>query len=175
MNYTVSVNEAKKEIVVMLDGYKGVAKCCPTDNFNLGTGIELALERAKVAKAEANKPKPSVSVAEAIKVLENHVGNHIAIIGGGWKMSEAQKAELRRYADMYAPIPHECSCDCCSQSEAYDEGYTEGYDEGYEAGYDKGYGIAKDECEDEIVEGELDEISELAARMVRRIREILDK
>ena len=53
MNYTVSVNESKKEIVVMLDGYKGVAKCCPTDNFNLGTGIELALERAKVAKAKA--------------------------------------------------------------------------------------------------------------------------
>ena len=152
MNYTVSVNESKKEIVVMLDGYKGVAKCCPTDNFNLGTGIELALERAKVAKANANKPKPTVSVAEAIKVLENYVGDHIAIIGGGDHMSESQKAELRAYADRLAPVDKCCDCcdcDCCD----YDE----------------------DEDEDEIVEDELDEISELAARMIRRIREILDK
>ena len=152
MNYTVSVNESKKEIVVMLDGYKGVAKCCPTDNFNLGTGIELALERAKVAKANAEKPKPTVSVAEAIKVLENYVGDHIAIIGGGESMSERQKAELRAYADRLAPTD-KC-CDCCDCCEDYDEDY--------------------DEDEDEIVEDELDEISELAARMIKRIREILN-
>ena len=121
MNYTVTVNEAKKEIRVMLDGYEGVAKCCPTDNFNLGTGIELALERAKVAKANANKPKPTVSVSEAIKVLEKYVGGHIAIIGGGENMSEAQKAELRMYADRLAPE------DKCS---SYEEGYADGYDEG---------------------------------------------
>ena len=121
MNYTVTVNEAKKEIRVMLDGYEGVAKCCPTDNFNLGTGIELALERAKVAKANANKPKPTVSVSEAIKVLEKYVGDHIAIIGGGTKLSDSQKMELRRYADMYAPIDE---CD------RYEEGYADGYAEG---------------------------------------------
>ena len=121
MNYTVSVNESKKEIKVMLDGYEGVAKCCPTDNFNLGTGIELALERAKVAKANANKPKPTVSVSEAIKVLEKYGGDHIAIIGSGTKLSDSQKAELRRYADMYAPIDE---CD------RYEEGYADGYAEG---------------------------------------------
>ena len=152
MNYTVSVNEAKKEIVVMLDGYKGVAKCCPTDNFNLGTGIELALERAKVAKAEANKPKPKtdMSVAAARKILEDYVGDHIAIIGKGDTLSENQRKELRYWADKLAPIDKCCDCcgcDCCDY----------------------------DEDEDEIVEDELDELSELAARMIRRIREILDK
>ena len=152
MNYTVSVNESKKEIVVMLDGYKGVAKCCPTDNFNLGTGIELALERAKVAKANAEKPKPTISVAEARKVLENYVGDHIAIIGKGDHLSENQKRELRRWADTLAPVD-KC-CDCCDCCEDYNEDY--------------------DEDEDEIVEDELDEISELAARMIKRIREILN-
>ena len=85
MNYTVAVNEAKKEIKVMLDGYEGIARCCPTDNFNLGTGIELALERAKVAKANANKPKPTTkpTIAEAIKIVEDYVGDHIAIVGKG--------------------------------------------------------------------------------------------
>ena len=157
MNYTVTVNEAKKEIKVMLDGYEGVAKCCPTDNFNLGTGIELALERARVAKADANKPKTEMSVSEAIKVLENYVGNHIAIIGGGDHMSESQNAELRAYADRLAPVDKCCDCcdcDCCDYDEDEDE-------------------IVEDE--DEIVEDELDEVSELAARMILRIREILEK
>ena len=121
MNYTVSVNESKKEIRVMLDGYEGVAKCCPTDNFNLGTGIELALERAKVAKANDTKSKPAMSVSEAIKVLEKHAGGHIIVIGGGDHISESQKMELRRYADMYAPTDE---CD------RYEEGYADGYAEG---------------------------------------------
>ena len=125
MKYTVIVNEKKKEIRVMLDGYEGIARCCPTDNFNLGTGIELALERAKVAKAEAEKPKveakSDMSVATAIKVLEKYVGGHIAIIGGGENMSEAQKAELRMYADRLAPTDE---CD------RYEEGYADGYAEG---------------------------------------------
>jgi hypothetical protein len=125
MKYTVTVNEAKKEIKVTLDGYEGIARCCPTDNFNLGTGIELALERAKVAKAEAEKPKveakPDMSVATAIKVLEKYVGGHIAIIGGGENMSEEQKAELRMYADKLAPE------DMCS---SYEDGYADGYEEG---------------------------------------------
>ena len=154
MNYTVSVNESKKEIVVMLDGYKGVAKCCPTDNFNLGTGIELALERAKVAKANAEKPKPTVSVAEAIKVLENYVGDHIAIIGGGDYMSDKQKVELRAYADRLAPI---------DEDEDYDE---DEYDcDEYEPNcgcHDNG-GC---ECGKETLDS-------LAARMILRIREIL--
>ena len=83
MKYTVAINEKKKEIRVILDGYEGVAKCCPTDRFDLQTGIELALERAKVAKANANKPKPTAkpTVAEAKAILEEYVGDHISIIG----------------------------------------------------------------------------------------------
>ena len=53
MKYTVSINEKKRTVTVNLDGYEGVARCCPTDCFNVQTGVELALERAKVAKANA--------------------------------------------------------------------------------------------------------------------------
>lgn len=153
MKYTVEVNE--KSVVVTLDGYKGVAKCCEGDTFNLQTGIELALERAKVAKANANKPKPTI--AEAIKMVEEYVGNHVAIVGKGASLSENQKRELRKYADMYAPSP---SCECKG-----------GYDEGYADGYDDGYADGCDECECEC--DEVEEVSELAKRMIARINEIL--
>ena len=178
MNYTVIVNEKKKEIIVMLDGYKGVAKCCPTDNFNLGTGIELALERARVAKAEAEKPKvetkPDMSVSEAIKVLEKYVGGHIAIIGGGENISESQKAELRRYADMYAPLPtpttahRGCRCEC-SNPEIYEEAYNTGYEEGYDEGFERGCEITKDEYDVE----EEDKIDKVTKQIIARVEEIL--
>jgi flagellar biosynthesis/type III secretory pathway protein FliH len=160
MNYTVAVNEAKKEIKVMLDGYEGIARCCPTDNFNLSTGIELALERAKVAKANANKPKPTAkpTIAEAIKIVEEYVGDHIAIVGKGASLSENQKRELRKYADMYAP------CEC---KDRYDEGYADGYDEGYADGCDEC------ECDCECHHNEADEVSAMAKRMIARIEEIL--
>lgn len=188
MNYTVAVNEAKKEIKVMLDGYEGIARCCPTDNFNLGTGIELALERAKVAKANANKPKPTAkpTVAEAKAILEEYVGDHIAIIGKGKTLSENQKRELRKYADMYAPSP---SCE---------DKYEEEYDKGYHAGYTDALaeiGEDEDEYEDYDEDDHEDDYEEcepncgchnnggcecgketldtLAARMIARIREIL--
>ena len=161
MNYTVAVNEAKKEIKVMLDGYEGIARCCPTDNFNLGTGIELALERAKVTKANANKPKPTAkpSIAEAIKIVEEYVGDHIAIVGRGASLSENQKRELRKYADMYAPS-HSCKCE-----DRYDEGYADGYEEGYADG--------SCECDCECHCNEADEVSAMAKRMIARIEEIL--
>ena len=173
MNYTVIVNEKKKEIRVMLDGYEGVAKCCPTDNFNLGTGIELALERAKVAKAEAEKPKveakPDMSVAAAIKVLEKYVGGHIAIIGGGENMSEAQKAELRRYADMYAPTDED-------EDDRYEEGYADGYAEGTKDA------LAELECDcDEDCDEECEcdchtdeEVKKLARVIVKLIEGVMD-
>jgi hypothetical protein len=163
MNYTVAVNEAKKEIQVVLDGYVGVARCCPTDNFNLGTGIELALERAKVAKANANKPKPTAkpTVAEAKAILEEYVGDHIAIIGKGKTLSENQKRELRRWADVLAPLP--------SRKDRYDEGY----DKGYADGYDEGYADGCDECDCECHCNEADEVSAMAKRMIARIEEIL--
>jgi hypothetical protein len=163
MKYTVAINEKKKEIRVILDGYEGVAKCCPTDRFDLQTGIELALERARVAKANAEKEKAtapkSISVADAIAVLEKYVGSHVAIIGGGEEMSESQKAELRRYADMYAPLPtpttahRGCRCEC-SNPEIYEEAYNSGYEDGYDEGFEKGCEITKDEydIEDEDTE-----------------------
>ena len=157
MKYTVEVNEKSKSVVVTLDGYKGVAKCCEGDTFNLQTGIELALERARVAKASANKPKPSI--AEAIKVVEEYVGNHIAIVGKGASLSENQKRELRKYADMYAPSH------CCECEDRYDEGYADGYEEGYADG--------SCECDCECHCDEADEVSAMARRMIARIEEIL--
>ena len=81
---------------------------------------------------------------EAIKVLEDYVGDHIAIIGGGDHMSENQKAELRHYARTLAPIEDE--------DDEYDE-----------------YEYCEDECECDCDEC----ISNLAQKMVDRIREIL--
>ena len=81
---------------------------------------------------------------EAIKVLEDYVGDHIAIIGGGNHMSENQKAELRHYARTLAPIEDE--------DDEYDE-----------------YEYCEDECECDCDEC----ISNLAQKMVDRIREIL--
>ena len=48
---------------------------------------------------------------------------NIAIIGGGTKLSDSQKMELRRYADMYAPIDED-------EDDRYEEGYADGYAEG---------------------------------------------
>lgn len=173
MKYTVEVNEKSKSVVVTLDGYKGVAKCCEGDTFNLQTGIELALERARVAKASANKPKPSI--AEAIKVVEEYVGNHIAIVGKGASLSENQKRELRKYADMYAPS-HSCECE-----DRYDEGYADGYEEGYADGSCECDCECEPHCgchdnggyECECRRDDADEISALARRMIARIEEIL--
>ena len=171
MNYTVIVNEKKKEIRVMLDGYEGVAKCCPTDNFNLGTGIELALERAKVAKAEAEKPKveakPDMSVATAIKVLEKYAGGHIIIIGGGENISESQKMELRRYADIYAPTDE---CD------RYEEGYADGYAEGTKDTLAE-LECDCDECCDEECECDChtdEEVKKLAKVIIKLIEGVMD-
>ena len=161
MKYTVTINETARTITVDLNGYKGVAKCCATDQWNITTGIELALERAKVAQANANKPKPTVTVAEAINVLENYVGDHIAIVGKGVSLSENQKNELRRYADMYAPTEHKC-CDCCDLYDCCNEDYDDDDDLRED-----------DECECDCHSDEVEEVSVLAARMIKRIREIL--
>ena len=168
MKYTVTINEKSKSVTVVLaDGTKGYAKCHEGDAFNITTGIELALERAKVAKANANKPKPTVSVSEAIKVLERYVGDHIAIIGGGTNMSDSQKMELRRYADMYAPTDE---CD------RYEEGYADGYAEGTKDT------LAELECDcdedcDECCECDChtdEEVKKLAKVIVKLIEGIMD-
>ena len=62
MKYTVSINEKSRSITVTLaDGTKGTARCNPTDRFDINTGIELALERAKVAKANVEKAKEMIA------------------------------------------------------------------------------------------------------------------
>ena len=184
MKYTVIINEKSKSITVDLDGYKGTAKCCPTDSFNITTGIELALERAKVAKANAEKPTPTakpMGVTELVKALEKALPKgQMVIVGNGEGMTARQKEWLHSMTDCKG----ECSCEgkCYTdediediKGEAYDEGYEDGkneaddrYDEGYEDGhaygYDAGYSDAVDEYESDT------DVEELAAK----IREVLE-
>ena len=195
MKYTVEINEKSKSITVDLDGYKGTAKCCPTDSFNITTGIELALERAKVAKANAEKPKvvaKPMGVMELVKALEKALPKgQMVIVGNGNYMTEEQKKWLCRLAD--------CGCSCHKsksksdgeyytdeeiediKDNAYDEGYNEGYadgeesvddrydegyDDGHSDGYDSGYSDAVDEYENEC---------DYADEMRDKIKAILDE
>ena len=185
MKYTVEINEKSKSITVDLDGYKGTAKCCPTDSFNITTGIELALERAKVAKASAEKPKAvakPMTVMELVKALEKALPKgQIVIVGNGKELTAEQKKWLCNLA--------ECKCSKSDGNyytdeeiedikiEAYDEGYAdgeesiddrydEGYDDGHADGYDSGYSDAVDEYENEC---------DYADEMRDRIKAILDE
>jgi flagellar biosynthesis/type III secretory pathway protein FliH len=101
----------------------------------------------------------SMEIAEAKAILEEYVGDHIAVIGKGKTLSENQKRELRRWADVLAPLP---SCKCKG-----------GYDEGYADGYDDGYADGCEECECECHCDEAEEVSTMAKRMIARIEEIL--
>lgn len=139
MKYSVSINESKRTITVDLDGYKGVAKCCPTDSFNISTGIELALERAKVAKktaeAKQNEVKPTkmateMTITMLAKQLEKVLpkGGMVVAVGGG---DACLTDEGKRWLAKLAGVSCECGCDdcdCCS--EAYEEGYADGVTEG---------------------------------------------
>lgn len=68
----------------------------------------------------------AMEIANAKATLEEYVGDHIAVIGKGRTLSENQKRELRRWADILAPIEDKCSC--------YEEGYADGYADGYAEG-----------------------------------------
>ena len=187
MKYTVTINEKSKSITVDLDGYKGTAKCCPTDSFNITTGIELALERAKVAKANAEKPKAiakPMTVMELVKALEKALPKgEVVVVGNGDGLTAEQKKWLHNLTDCKGG----CSCegDCYTEDEieeikadAYDEGYEDGqdavddrYDEGYEDGhadgYDEGYEDAMDEVEDtELTEDEIDELTDTIRTLI---------
>lgn len=140
MKYTVTVNEKSKVITVTLaDGTVGTAKCCDTDLFNLTTGIELALERAKVAKANAEKPKVAKSgdVMELIKALEKALPKgQMVVVGNGESLTEAQKAWLHSLTDCKGG----CSCDCDNDCEECEYQYTEAdMDSAVEDAYDEGY------------------------------------
>lgn len=147
MKYSVSINEKKRTVTVTLaDGTKGVARCCPSDQFNISTGIELALERAKTA----NKKAP-LSIMELVKALETALPKgQMVLVGKGEEMTEAQKQWLRSI------VGGECSCKCHEDNEDNEEGswYTEdeiediksdAYAKGHDDGYDEGYDAAKSE------------------------------
>jgi hypothetical protein len=164
MKYTVSVNEKSKVITVTLaDGTVGTAKCCDTDQFNLATGIELALERAKVAKANAEKPKVTKSgdVMELVKALEKALPKgEMVLVGNGDKLTDHQKAWLHSLTDCKGGCKCGCECEDCEyqyteadldseRQDAYDEGYNEGYADGeahkeaeISEAYDEGYADA---------------------------------
>jgi hypothetical protein len=162
MKYTVAIDESKKEIKVTLaDGTVGVAKCCPTDNFNLGTGIELALERARVAKKnKVNTPVDTCSYTALAKALEQKLpkGSAMLIISGGDEnLNEAHKDWLRG-------IIGDKTCKCKSGSDCYseeevDELVDNAYNDGYEGGYEDGYEVGYADCEYEILD-EMDEDEE---------------
>jgi flagellar biosynthesis/type III secretory pathway protein FliH len=165
MNYTVSINEKKRTITVTLaDGTKGVARCCPTDKFDINTGIELALERAKVAKATAIKEKEAKlknlnpSVMELVKALEKALPKgQMVVVGNGKELTAEQKAWLHSLTDCgvdnYTKDDLENAYEeghdngyAEGQDDGYDKGYDEGYDKGYDKGYDEGYEVAEAEC-----------------------------
>ena len=185
MKYTVTINEKSKSITVDLDGYKGTAKCCPTDSFNITTGIELALERAKVAKANAEKPavKP-MGVMELVKALEKALPKGQVVVVGN---CEGLTARHKEWLHSMTDCKGDCSCEgeCYTDEEiedikadAYDDGYNEGYedgensvddryDEGYSDGYDEGYDDAMSECEDnELTEDEVDELTDTIRTLI---------
>ncbi len=144
MNYTVSVNESKKIIEVVIEGkYKGVAECNKSDNYNLQVGIELALERAKVAKANAEaKPK---SVMELVKELEKALPKgQCVVVGNGVKPTKEMKEWLHSLTDCKGMTADEIKA---IADNAYDEGYAEGYDEGYSDAYDEIDAVEDDDCD----------------------------
>ena len=184
MKYSVIVNEKSKTITVVLaDGTKGVAKCCETDQFNLATGIELALERAKVAKKEAEKPKSAITksgdVMELVKALEKALPEgQMVNVGNGKELTEAQKNYLLSLSG------HKCKNKCCSNSaldDAYEEGYADGYAEGqadaeegqdrYDEGYDDGHADGYDDGYADAVDEYSENVS--AEELAERIREVL--
>lgn len=157
MTYNVSINENERIITVTLeDGSKGVAKCCPTDSFNINTGIELALERAKNAQKKANAPTKAPTVMELVKALEEALPKgEMVIVGAGEKMSAKQKEWLASIAG----VSTKCDCSC----DKYEEGYDEGYDVGHDEGYDEGYADALANAEEEVNDA------------LNQIREILEE
>lgn len=153
MKYTVTIDN--KTVTVNLNGYKGVAKCCDTDTFNLQTGIELALERARVAEENAKNAKTAkpMTVMELVKALEKALPKgQMVVVGNGNGLT----AEQKRWLHSLSGCTNKGGYTEDDLNEAYDEGYADGensvddrYDEGYEDGYSDGYDAG---CEDSIDE-----------------------
>lgn len=165
MKYTVEINEKSKTVAVNLNGYKGVAKCCETDTFNLQTGIELALERARVAEANAKKANVAISgkpmsVMELVKALEKALPKgQMVIVGNG----DGLTAEQKRWLHSLAGCTNKGGYTAEDLDEAYDKGYDEGYadaesdaEDRYNEGYEDGHSDGYDEgCEDSIDEDDI--------------------
>ena len=151
MKYTVYVNAKSKTVTVTLaDGTKGVAKCCDTDQFNLSTGIELALERAKVAKANAEEPKVAKSsdVMELVKALEKALpAGQMVVVGNGKELTAAQKEWLHNLTDCKGQTkPTKCKKGgTCYTDEEIEEMLDKAHSEGYEEGYADGAADAEEE------------------------------
>ena len=177
MKYTVIVNEKSKTVTVDLNGYKGTAKCCDTDTFNLQTGIELALERARVAKSNTENVKKPITksgdVMELVKALEKALPKgQMVIVGNGNELSKAQKAWLhsltdckgggyteddldKAYQEGYedGKDEGECECECCDCDNCdlcyTEDEYEKARTEGYDEGYADGHSDGYDEGYDE--------------------------
>lgn len=156
MNYTVTVNPTKRSVTVEYEGYKGTARCCPTDTFDLTVGTELALERAKNKKKMAENKTCNGSVMELVKALEKALPKgQMVVVGNGKELTAEQKAWLASIAG----VSTKCNCPCCD----CDEGdYESGYDDGYEDGYADAM-------------AEVEESDEMDTTALARIREILDE
>ncbi len=180
MKYTVSINEAKRSVTVTLaDGTTGTARCCPTDRFDLQTGIELALERAKVAQTNAKKARENaptekstrMSVTMLAKQLEKNLpkGHIVVAVGGGDDcLTKEGRAWLAKIANVSEKGCYNCHDDGDYYTDdeideikdaAYDDGYNEGYDDGHTDGYDEA-------TEKTMNENDIEEI-------VDRVRDIL--
>ena len=115
MKYTVTVNPTKRSVTVEYEGYKGTARCCPTDTFDLTVGTELALERAKNKKKMAENKTCGGSVMELVKALEKALPKgQMVLVGNGKELTAKQKAWLHSLTD-------------CEGEGDYDEGYADGY------------------------------------------------
>ena len=178
MKYTVSVNEKSKVISVTLaDGTVGTAKCCEGDSFNLTTGIELALERAKVAKANAEKPKAvkSGDVMELVKALEKALPKgQMVLVGSGNALTETQKRWLHSLTGCKGSCSCKCpcgkDCDCDEDGDYYTEDEIEeikatSYDEGYDEGYNEGGADKEAEISEAYDEGYADAMSEVRSAL----------
>ena len=167
MKYTVTINEKSKSVTVVLaDGTKGYAKCHEGDAFNITTGIELALERAKVAQATAEAERIAkkkakevcgnssmatrMSVTILIKELEKALPEgSMVIVGNAPSPTEDNIEMLKSIVHQYSEGGCHCGCSCCdedgrmyTEDEVEDiksEAYDEGYDDGYESGKSDGY------------------------------------
>ena len=128
MKYTVTVNPTKRSVTVEYEGYKGTARCCPTDTFDLTVGTELALERAKNKKKAAESKTYNGSVMELVKALEKALPKgQVVVVGNGKGLTANQKAWLHSLTDC-------------------EGGYDEGYDDGYADAQDE-YECECEDCE----------------------------